>query len=104
VAETEGKEESLEDRLKRQLDDVPWSGLREHAARDGIIILDQELDMVETAVALAEDRFHWVNEQIGAGKITKPSKPQLDLFEKSPEQLFRFLIVQPFVLIQALEN
>ena len=104
MAEKEGKEESLEERLTRQLDDVPWSGLREHAARDGIIILAQELDMVETGVALAEDRFHWVNEQISAGKISKPSKSQLADYEKNQEQLFRFLIVQPFVLIQPLEN
>ena len=104
MVEKEGKEESLEERLTRQLDDVPWSGLREHAARDGIIILGQELEMVETAVALAEDRFHWVNEQIDAGRITKPSKSQLANYEKSPERLFRFLIVQPFVLIQSLEN
>ena len=67
-------------------------------------MLGLELDMVETGVAFAEDKFEWVNQQVEAGLITKPTAAQLERFEKSPELLFRFLIIQPFVLIQPLED
>ena len=100
----EEKEESLKTKLSRQLDDVPWSGLREHAARDGIIMLGLELDMVDTGIAFAEDKFEWVNQQVEAGLITKPTAAQLSHFEKNPQLLFRFLIIQPFVLVQPLDD
>jgi len=98
------EEETLQEKLTRQLDDVDWSGLREHVARDGIILCSAELDLVETAIAVAEDRSEWVSAQVSAGLIGKPTKEQLSGFEANPETLFRFLIVQPFVLVQQLSD
>ena len=97
-------EETLENKLNRQLDEVNWTGLREHVARDGIILISQELDLVETAVAMAEDRADFIGQHVNAGSITKPTREQLDHYEAHSETLFRFLIVQPFVLVQQLPD
>ena len=97
-------EETLHQKLSRQLDEVDWSGLREHVARDGIIMCSLELDLIETAIAVAEDRADWVSEQVSAGLIGKPTPEQLSTFEAHPNTLFRFLIVQPFVLVQQLSD
>ena len=98
------QEETLQEKLTRQLDEVTWSGLREHVARDGIIFCSLELDLVETGIAVAEDQTEWVSAKVASGHIAKPTAEELAFFEANPKTLFRFLIVQPFVLVQQLSD
>lgn len=41
--------------LKRDLAEVCWRELRVHLQRDAIIVVDDALDLIETAIAVADD-------------------------------------------------
>ena len=96
------RELSLREKLSNQLGDAPWRNLREHAARDGLVCCRLGEDILEAAVAIAEDNTAWVSQAIESGLLYKPSAEQLAFLEKKQETLFRFLIVQPFVVVQEL--
>jgi len=90
--------------FKRDLGEVCWRELRIHLQRDSIILVSGELDLIETAVAVAEDDKSQVEQWISSGLIGKPEKDSLEQWEAELSTPFNMLIVQPFILIQAVSN
>ncbi len=89
----------MRDKLAETLGDVYWSDLRAHAARDAIIIVAEELDLVDVGVAMAENDVQAVSAWIEAGKLTKPTAADLEIFPLEVGAHFRSLIVAPYVLM-----
>lgn len=94
----------MRESFKRDLGDVCWRELRIHLQRDSIILVASELDLIETAVAVAEDDKAQVEQWISSGQIGKPEKDSLDHWESELDTPFQMLIVQPFILIQTVQN
>ncbi|MDJ0599672.1 MAG: DUF2288 domain-containing protein [Crocosphaera sp.] len=92
--------EELRKRLKEDMADVNWTDLKPHAQRDAVIVVNGNLNLLDVGVAIAQDDKiaveHWITEQL----ISKPSNQQLSDWNINPTQLFKTLIVQPFVLVQ----
>jgi len=86
--------------FKRDLADVCWRELKIHLQRDAIITVSADLEIIDAAVAIADDNKEVVSDWINDNKLGKPTEDQLQSWEKTPEKLFRMLIVQPFILIQ----
>ncbi len=86
--------------FQKDLAEVPWKDLRIHLQRGAVILVASELDMLDTAVAVAEDDKDKVAAWIGAGQLIKPSSEQIEAWESELEKPFRMLIVQPFILAQ----
>jgi len=94
----------LSERFKTDLAEVPWKDLRIHLQRDAIIIVADELDLVETAVAVTDDDKKNIEKWIAAGQLVKPTKEQVETWETELEKPFRVLIVQPFILVQMVSH
>lgn len=94
----------MRESFKRDLGEVCWRELRIHMQRDAIILVGPDLDLIETAVAVAEDDKAQVEQWISAGQIGKPEKDSLDSWESDLDKPFRMLIVQPFILIQDVQH
>ncbi|MDJ0728652.1 MAG: DUF2288 domain-containing protein [Crocosphaera sp.] len=94
--------EELRKRLKEDMADVNWNDIKPHAQRDAVIVVNEKLDLLDVGVAIAQDDKivveHWITEQL----ISKPSNQQLSDWNINPTQVFKTLIVQPFVLVQSL--
>ncbi len=86
--------------FKRDLAEVHWRELKIHLQRDAIITVAQALDIIDVAVAVADDDKEIVEGWIGSEQLGKPTEEQLKTWEKTQEKPFRMLIVQPFILIQ----
>jgi hypothetical protein len=86
--------------LASQIDDATWTLLRQHLARDAIILVDRRLELLTVAVAVAEDDTAQVQAWITQGQLAKPTRAQLEAWEKCPETPFKCVIVQPYVLVQ----
>ena len=85
--------------LAETLGEVLWSDLRAHAARDSVIIVAAELDLLDVGEALAANDVPTVNAWIDAGMLTKPSTADLARWPLDPHIRFLSVIVAPFVLI-----
>lgn len=90
----------MRERLAAFIGNVFWSDLSAHAARDALIVVADELDMLDVGVALATDDSARVARWIEQGTLSKPSAADLARFRAEPAAMFESLIVQPFVLVR----
>ena len=91
---------SLKERLEKDVADISWKDLQPHARRDAVIVVTEDLELSEVAVAIAEDNTTSVKNWIGNSAIAKPTSEQLTDWNQTPEKQFTALIVQPFVVVK----
>jgi hypothetical protein len=97
-------EENLKSQLSESVDEAKWEWLIPHVKRDAVVIVDRQLDLLEVAAAIAEDRTSAVQNWIDEQQIYKPSSDQISAWNGDGGKRFDALIVQPFVLIQEREQ
>ena len=90
----------LRERLEKDLGEVEWEQLAPHLERDGLIVVDESLDLVEVAVSVSEDDSGRVSKWVAAKKLVKPTKEQVTRWSEESKKLFTVLIAKPFVLMQ----
>jgi hypothetical protein len=77
-----------------------WLHLKPHAERDTIFVVTQDLDLLEVATRIAADDVDAISTWIESAQIAKPTLDQIEAWDQAAAKLFRFAIVQPYVLIQ----
>ena len=82
------------------IDEADWSYLRAHLERGGLILVDDSLGLVDTALKVAGDDAGAIEEWIKLGKIGKPSETQIQTWDNTGQKKFAMLIISPYVLIQ----
>lgn len=96
--------QDLRAELAENLDQAEWDWLLPHVMRDAVVVVANELDLLDVAVAIANDNVgevqHWISEQL----ISKPSSTQMSDWNGDRTKRFHALIVQPYVLVQELVN
>jgi hypothetical protein len=73
--------------------------LEAHAQRDGLIFVSSDLDLLDVAVALAQDDGASVSSWMNNGQLTKPDAAAMNAYSEEVEQQWPFVIVAPFVLV-----
>ena len=86
--------------LALSVDEAEWNYLRAHLERGGLILVDDDLDLVDAAVKVASDDTGPIEKWISAGKIGKPSETQIHAWDENRQKKFAMLIISPYVLIQ----
>ncbi|MFK8138249.1 MAG: DUF2288 family protein [Bdellovibrionales bacterium] len=94
-------EEEISEKLKSELQTVEWEALESHLKRDGIILVDPTLDIIEIGLYLAMDKVDEVKSLMNSQKIIKVTDEMASEWKK--ERKFVFLIIQPFVIVQAMQ-
>ena len=79
---------------------MDWKTLAAHAKRGGLVLVDTALDLVEVAVAVANDDSASVEAWMSAHQLAKPTEAQVASWEDDTEDRFTVVIVQPYVLAQ----
>ena len=89
----------LADKFKEEIGTVSWSWLRPHEKRKVLFRVVAELDLVEVAIAVAEDRTAKVKSWLENSDLTQPTLKQVAIWEKSGG-LFLGIIVKPYVFFK----
>ena len=92
-------QKSLTEKLKNEIGTANWLLLKPHAERGVLLIIHPQLDLLEVAALVAEDRTEQIQLWLDDSKITRPTQAQMKEWEMG-ETIFTCIIVQPFVLIQ----
>lgn len=66
--------------------------------------MHQDLTIVDVALSLALDDTKSLQAWLDLKLVSKPDKSLLDHLDSMEEKKYRFVIVQPFVLIQELSH
>jgi hypothetical protein len=94
--------QDLRAELVEMVDEAEWDWLVPHLKRDAIVVVDPGLALPDVGMAIANDQTPAVQRWISEGLLQKPSQEQLSDWERDRNRRFRTLIVQPYVLVQAL--
>lgn len=93
--------QELRQDLANMVGPTQWDWLKPHIARDAVVLVDPQLDLVEVGMALTNDNVQSVQRWIGEQLITKPTHEQLETWGVTgPTNQLQSLIVQPYVLVQ----
>ena len=83
------------------MDECSWDLLKAHYDRGAVFLIKENITLVDAAVALAVDDVEqvkkWQNEEV-IQPLTEDLKEELK--SKPLEKLVKFIIVQPYVLVQ----
>ncbi|AUX40951.1 hypothetical protein SOCE26_023530 [Sorangium cellulosum] len=90
----------MREQLARTLGEVFWTDLRAHVARDAVILVAADLDLLDVGEAIASNDTATVEAWIADGKLTKPTAEELSRWPLQLELRFMSLVVQPFVLVR----
>jgi hypothetical protein len=90
----------VRERLAAFLGEVYWSDLSAHAARDALIVVADDLDMLDVGEAIASDDTARVEAWIRSRSLAKPSAGDLARWPAEPLAVFESLVVAPFVLVR----
>jgi hypothetical protein len=82
------------------IDEAEWGMLRAHLERGGIILVDDRLDLADTALRVASDDVEAITLWVENGMIGKPSESKIRSWDEDKQKKFAMLIVSPYVLIQ----
>lgn len=91
-----------EEELKKQLDQATWEDLLPHYQRGGVVIVTEDMDLVQVGMAVVEDQVQQVQQWLAAEMVYKAEEYHVKKWPK--EKMFKFIIVQPYVLIQNSPN
>lgn len=95
----------LKDKFEKELELCDWSMLAPHYARGVLLLVKPEIELITVAIALAEDNAQVVKQWQTSEYLRPPSDEEVTSWNKmSGEKFAKFLIVQPFVLIQKIES
>jgi len=100
-----GKEKELQmlpskEEMALTIDEADWSSLRAHLNRGGLILVDDSLDLADTALKVAADDIPIIQHLLEIGMIGKPSESKIRTWEENVNKKFSMLIVSPYVLFQ----
>jgi hypothetical protein len=94
----------LREKLRSEILPSEWAMLAMHHRRDAIFMVDDQLDLLEVALAVAQDDAEVVQAWIEAGRIARPTLEQVACWEAEEGAPFLSVIVQPYVLAQRVED
>lgn len=90
------------ERLKSEILTAFWRDLKDHAERQALFLVSQDLDLVEAGLEIVADNTAKVGKWINDGAIARPTLDQIEAWNQDPTRSFRSLIVAPYVLMQEL--
>ncbi len=94
----------MREALEKSVDIASWEWIRPHEQRNVVFCISEDLDLVDVAVDLAENQVTRVQGYLAGGLLYRPRPEQIALWDgQVPVPSFRCVIVQPFVLIQAMQ-
>ena len=94
---------SIRDKLAEELGTTDWAPLAPHAASEKLIIAAADLDLLEAAVAVAENDAGRGTSWIEGGQLAKLSPDEQAALNDGPRTFFQFVVVAPFVLAQQVD-
>jgi hypothetical protein len=89
----------LREKLAGEIGTVAWSWLRPHQERGVLFLVGEELELIEVAVAVAEDRAETIRQWLASGCLGRPDAEMVAAWENRGG-LFRGVIVKPYVFFQ----
>jgi hypothetical protein len=94
--------DDLRTKLRAEIMPASWPELLYQFARGALFVVAPEADLLDVAVAVARDDRDAVAALLSTGQLRRATDDDARHFQASAGQRFQFVIVQPWVIAQAL--
>jgi hypothetical protein len=92
---------SLIKKFEDEVEQADWSMLKPHFERDAIWLIEDSLNLFETAVAIATDDVNKIKKWKDTKKIRELFPEEIAEWDNGPfKKIVNFIILTPFVIIQ----
>jgi len=99
-------DDEVRNKLRREVMSCHWEDLAPHQQRGALLLLVPEFDLLDVAAAMARDDKQRVTGWLKSGALRRASEADRVQYEHESDEVsevrFQFVIVQPWVLAQAL--
>lgn len=99
-------DDALRNKLRREVMSCHWEDLAPHQQRGALLLLAPELDLLDVAEATAKDDKQRVTAWLKSGVLYRAGEADRARYEHESDEVsevrFQFVVVQPWVLAQAL--
>lgn len=95
---------SIRDKLDSERAITDWRSLKPHHGKETLFLVDDQLDLLDAAVAVAEDDADSIKRWLALGWLARPTDAQAQAWTENPDAPFAFFIVQPFVLAAPVDD
>ena len=92
-------DKEVRNKLNQDLDETFWKDIHSHISRDAVVVISNELDIIDVAMAIYFDKKDEIKSLIDKGKVFKPSIEKITKWQKEEERI-QCLVVYPFVVVQ----
>ena len=93
--------EMLRDKLSLEVHEADWAVVAPPFARGVLVIVGDELELMDAAIGIAQDRALDVADWLNSGVLRRASDEDAHAFSAERTH-FRFVIVAPFVLAKVI--
>lgn len=101
---TEEKIDDLKDKLKTEVEETDWAPLKQHHEHGAVFIIEG-IDLLDAAVAVAKDKVEFIKLWLESGALRKPTNEETEKWDAEKNmKLARFIIIQPYVLIELIKD
>ena len=90
--------ETVRERLEGERAATDWRSLKPHHERGALFLVSGGVELLDAAVAIAEDDSAAVAGWLAQGALARPTDDEADRWTEEPDATFEFLIVQPYVV------
>lgn len=94
---------ALRHKLNLETGKLAWQELQRHFARGAVIVVARELDLIDVAVAFAQNDQAQTKAWIANGQVAHAGDADARRWHGN-HSIFWSLVVAPWVLVQELEN
>jgi len=94
---------ALRDKLNLETGQLAWRELQRHFARGAVIVVARELDLIDVAVAFAEDNPAQTKTWVANGQVAHATDADARRWQEH-SCVFWSLVVAPWVLVQELDD
>lgn len=93
--------DQLRRKLESEIDELPWEELTRSFAFGRLFVVRGSLDLVEAALAMAQNEAATVEAWIQQERFGRPEDDEVAVWEQEKIR-FQVLIVSPFVVVKAM--
>ena len=97
------KDAELKSRLNQETSKLRWTELQRHYAGGNVVVVDEALDLIAVAVAIARDDTAAVSKWMANGHLARVSDIQAAAWLQVDLEMWA-VVVKPWVLVQRVER
>ena len=91
------------DKINRETARVSWKEIEPHFASGNVISVDQTLDLVHVAKAVADDNTVDIKQWMDAGQVTPTTDQQAIEWQQNNTELWA-VVIKPLILVQKVKE